>query len=155
VVPVERYDLVYTFGVIHHTPRPHRAIAELSHYMDRDSLLKLMVYHRHSWKVFWILMTYGRGAFWKLEDLVARYSEAQSGCPVTYTYTQKSIQDLLPGFALLDLRVDHIFPYKIADYVNYGYQKVWYFRCLPNPLFRFLERRVGWHLCVTARLKGK
>ncbi len=29
--------------------------------------LKLMVYHRRSWKVFWILTTHERGRFWKAE----------------------------------------------------------------------------------------
>lgn len=151
-VPVEPYDLVYSFGVIHHTPRPRRVIEGLRRYMNRDSLLKLMVYHRHSWKVLWILVKYGRGAFWNLDEVVARHSEAQTGCPVTYTYTRASIQELLTDFNIVSLQVDHIFPYKIEDYVNHCYTKVWYWRYLPDSWFRGLERRWGWHLCVTAKL---
>ncbi len=153
VVPVERYDLVYSFGVVHHTPNPERAIAQMSRYLDRDGILKLMVYHRHSWKVFWILMTFGWGAFWRLDELVARSSEAQTGCPVTYTYTRKTIHDLVSEFQILDLEVDHIFPYRLADYLNYQYRQVWYFRHLPPSWFRWLEKRWGWHLLVTARLR--
>jgi SAM-dependent methyltransferase len=151
-VPLEPYDLVYSFGVIHHTPHPRRVIEEIRSYMHRDSLLKLMVYHRHSWKVFWILMNYGQGAFWNLEELVARHSEAQTGCPITYTYTRNSIQELLTGFEIVSTEVDHIFPYKIEDYVRYRYALVWYFRHLPRPWFRWLESNFGWHLCVTAKL---
>ncbi len=153
LVPIEPYDLIYSFGVIHHTPHPRRVIEEMRRYMDRDSLLKLMVYHRHAWKVFWILLKYGRGAFWKLEELVARHSEAQTGCPITYTYTRASIQELLSGLEILSSQVDHIFPYKIQDYLRYRYTRVWYFRYLPASFFRWLERRWGWHLCVTAKLK--
>ena len=152
LVPLEPYDLVYSFGVIHHTPHPRRVIEAIRPYMHRDSLLKIMVYHRHAWKVLQILMTHGKGAFWNLEELVARHSEAQTGCPITYTYTRKSVQELLSGFDILDTRVDHIFPYKISDYTRYRYTREWYFRPLPRSWFRWLEHRLGWHLLITAQL---
>ena len=151
-VPIEPYDLIYSFGVIHHTPQPRRVIEEIRRYMHPDSLLKLMVYHRHSWKVFWILLKYGKGAFWKLEELVARYSEAQTGCPITYTYTRASLQEMLSGFDIVSLQIDHIFPFKIEDYVRHRYTKVWYFHYMPADWFHWLEQRWGWHLCVTAKL---
>ncbi len=151
VVPIERYDLVYSFGVIHHTPHPHNVIEQIRRYMDSDSYFKIMVYHRNSWKVFWILMNYGKGAFWKLDELVARHSEAETGCPVTYAYTRKSIKDLLKGFEIINMKVDHIFPYKISDYVQYRYNRVWYFRWIPAQAFHWIEQNLGWHLCVTAK----
>lgn len=151
VVPIERYDLVYSFGVIHHTPHPHNIIEQIRRYMDSDSIFKIMVYHRNSWKIFWILMSYGKGAFWKLEELVARHSEAQTGCPVTYTYTRKSIKDLLKGFEIINTKVDHIFAYKVDEYVQYRYKKVWYFRWIPMRAFQWMEQNWGWHLCVTAK----
>jgi 2-polyprenyl-3-methyl-5-hydroxy-6-metoxy-1,4-benzoquinol methylase len=151
IVPPEPYDLVYSFGVIHHTPHPEQAIRQLrQHYVDERSVVKLMLYNRRSWKVLWILLTEGRGAFWKLDELVARNSEAQTGCPVTYTYTRNQAERLLEGFRIEDCRVDFIFPYRVRDYVEHRYVKTWYFRGLPGPLFRGLERRLGWHLCITA-----
>jgi len=150
-LPVEPYDLVYSFGVIHHTPHPERVIEQIRrHYTKPGSTIKIMVYHRYSWKVLWILLTYGHGAFWKLDELVAQHSEAQTGCPVTYAYSRKGIHRLLNGFEITDMWADHIFPYRISDYVQYRYKKVWYFRYMPRPLFKWLERHFGWHLCVTA-----
>jgi 2-polyprenyl-3-methyl-5-hydroxy-6-metoxy-1,4-benzoquinol methylase len=152
VVPAEPYDLVYSFGVIHHTPHPEAVIRQVrEHYVHPETEFRLMVYHRRSWKVLWILLTEGRGAFWKLDELVARNSEAQTGCPVTYTYTRGDAAQLLDGFELEKCAPDFIFPYRIPDYVEYRYVRNWYFRALPPRLFRWLERRAGWHLCIRAR----
>ena len=150
-VPVDRYDLVYSFGVIHHTPHPERVIEQIHKYMDRESVFKIMVYHRTSWKVFWMLMKYGKKPGETLDELIARYSEAETGCPVTYSYTAETVREFLKGFDVLETRIDHIFPYSIPEYKRYEYRKVWYFRYLPPALFRQMERRWGWHLCVTAR----
>lgn len=156
-VPVAPYDLVYSFGVIHHTPHPERVLDEVRRYTRPGSAVKVMVYHRYSWKVLWILMRYGGGRFWRLEDLVAAYSEAQTGCPITYTYGRASGRALMEhaGFRVVDVSVDHIFPYRIEDYVKYQYVKTWYFARLPHPMFRALERLFGWHLCLTARAQGQ
>ncbi|MEZ5316635.1 MAG: class I SAM-dependent methyltransferase [Vicinamibacterales bacterium] len=152
-LPPQSFDLVYAFGVVHHSPDPSRIIQQIRrHYVDAGSTLKLMVYHRRSWKVMGILLGTAKGRFWELDQWIARHSEAQTGCPVTYTYTRASVKDLLgTGFAPVAVHVDHIFPYRVADYVRYRYVKPWYFRYLPRPAFRALERRLGWHLCVTAR----
>jgi ubiquinone/menaquinone biosynthesis C-methylase UbiE len=151
-VPVEMYDLVYSFGVIHHTPHPQKALAEIHKYMGPDSVLKMMVYHRYSWKVLWILVKFGKLAFWDLDDLIARHSEAQTGCPVTYSSSRRTVRGLLQGFTLGRTMIDHIFPYRIPEYKRYEYEKVWYFAMLPKSVFRWLEGRFGWHLCVEARL---
>jgi len=150
VVPVDVYDLVYSFGVIHHTPHPEAVIREIGNYMGPDSIFKIMVYNRLSWKVLWILLSYGKGAFWKLDELIAQNSEAQTGCPVTFTYTRQSARKLLHGFTVTDCSIDHIFPYKISEYTNYRYKKTWYFRHIPAPLFRWMESHWGWHLLLTA-----
>lgn len=151
-LPVEPYDLIYSFGVIHHTPHPDAVLEQLCRYTGSGTAVKIMVYHRRSYKVAWILLTEGKGKFWKLEELVAKNSEAQTGCPVTYTYTRREARELLErhGFRVRDVSVEHIFPYRIADYVQYRYVKEWYLRWMPQPLFRAMERGFGWHLCLSA-----
>jgi SAM-dependent methyltransferase len=152
-LPPETYDLVYSFGVIHHTPHPDRVLEQIRKYVKPGGTLKVMVYHRWSWKVLWVVMSYGRGQFWKLSSLVATHSEAQTGCPVTYTYSRRAGREWLErhGFSVTDVRADHIFPYLISEYVEYRYRKIWYFRWLPPRVFRWLEKRLGWHLCLTAQ----
>ncbi len=151
-VPAEPHDLIFSFGVIHHTPRPEKALEQIRAYVHPGSVLKVMVYHRLSWKALWILFVYGKGKFWRARQLIAKHSEAETGCPVTYAYTRKEARALLSdaGFRVTELAVEHVFPYRIPDYVKYKYVKSWWFRWAPPFLFRWFERRFGWHLCVTA-----
>ena len=151
-VPPEPFDLVYSFGVIHHTPNPDRVMAQVrDNFIMPGSTLKLMVYNRRSWKVMGVLLTEARGAFWRLQDAIARNSEAETGCPVTYTYTPGSARRLAgEGFRVDGIRAAHIFTYRVEDYVQYRYRKAWPFRAMPLFALRGLERLFGWHLCLTA-----
>jgi ubiquinone/menaquinone biosynthesis C-methylase UbiE len=151
-VPVQLHDLIYSFGVIHHSPHPEKILAEATEYLKPGGTLKVMVYNRRSWKVLWMVLKYGRGDFRKARELIAEHSEAQFGSPVTYAYTTSELSRMFAryGFRVTDTFVDHIFPWRISDYVEYRYVPVWYFRWMPQSLFRRLERKLGWHLCATA-----
>ena len=150
-LPDGRYDLVYSFGVVHHTPHPERALAQMRQLAAPGGTLRLMVYNRRSWKVLSIVAR-GGGRVWRTNELVAMHSEAQTGCPVTYTYTRRQARELVEaaGFRVNRVWVDHIFPYRIAEYVEYRYVKEPHFSWMPESLFRTLERRAGWHLMVDA-----
>lgn len=154
IVPRQHFDLVYSFGVIHHTPRPEQVIAHIrAHYMGPQSELRLMLYSKWCWKTVWIVAGYGKGRFWRAPELIATHSEAQTGCPVTYTYSFKELrQGLLKDFAVTALDKDHVFPYVIDKYVKHEYERVWYFRWMPPSVFRWFERRAGWHTLIRATL---
>jgi 2-polyprenyl-3-methyl-5-hydroxy-6-metoxy-1,4-benzoquinol methylase len=137
-VPVEPYDLVYAFGVIHHTPDPRRAVEELMYYMAPGSELRLMLYAKISWKNFLIM-------------LARMQPEAQPGCPVAFTYTAQGARRLLHGLEITSIRKDHIFAWSIPQYVQHHYRKVWYVRWLPPAAFHAFERVLGWHMLIEAR----
>lgn len=139
VVPVEQYDLVYSFGVIHHSPHPERIVAEVKKYLGPGSEFRLMLYARHSWKN--VLIEAG------LEQ-----PEAQSGCPIATTYSHDDIRRLLAGYEILSLRQEHIFPYVVENYVRHEYVRQPWFQAMPPAMFRALEQALGWHTLVTARL---
>ena len=139
-VPVETYDLVYSFGVIHHSPHPEKIISEIKNYMNENSVLKIMLYAKDSWKNYMI-------------DAGLDQPEAQYGCPIANTYTKKEVVDLLDGYEVLSIEQDHIFPYQIEPYKKGEYLKQPWFAEMPDEMFGILEKKLGWHLLITAKLK--
>lgn len=160
-------DLVYAFGSIHHTPNPAAAVKVAYENLKPGGVFKLMLYHRVSTKVARILLKNWRlpimavlagdpGWIFRgksVDETVALESEAQGGCPITYTYTQKAARELLEncGFSVEKMEVTHIFPYSIPHYTQHEYVKAWPWKVVPGPLFRWLESKLGWHLLITAR----
>jgi hypothetical protein len=140
--------------VVHHSPHPEKIVETIRRdFTGPETRLKLMVYNRRSWKVAGMILR-ERGRLWKVPEIVAKHSEAQTGCPVTYSYTSRSVSSLLGDyFEIEKVRTAHIFPYRVDRYVNYEYKKHWCFELMPRSLFRALELTLGWHLLVDAKAK--
>lgn len=153
-LPADHFDLVYSFGVIHHTPHPERAVAAIRRVLEPGGELRLMVYNRWSYKVLGICARgLGRGRA-DFDRLLREESEAQHGSPVTFVYSDAEARRLLTGFEIVSLTNDHVFPYVIAHYVQHRYRKRWWFRAMPAPLFALLQARLGWHKLIVARKPG-
>ena len=139
-VPVQTYDLIYSFGVIHHSPHPEKIFSEIKKYMNENSVLKIMLYAKDSWKNYMI-------------EAGLDQPEAQYGCPIANTYTKQDVVELLDGYEVLSIEQDHIFPYQVEHYKNGEYVKQPWFAEMPPEMFRTLEKNLGWHLLITAKLK--
>ncbi|MBI5055290.1 MAG: methyltransferase domain-containing protein [Nitrospirae bacterium] len=140
IVSPQTFDLVYSFGVIHHTPHPENVIAAVKNFLSPDSEFRLMLYAKNSWKAFMIEAGFDQ-------------PEAQTGCPIAYTYTKEEVSELLKGFEIISIEQDHIFPYVIEKYLKYEYELQPWFAAMPQDMFSALEKKLGWHLLITARLK--
>ena len=148
------FDLVWSFGVIHHTPYPKKVVKSLTKFLKVNSELRLMVYSRYSFKLFWILNEHF-ARHWPLNEIdktIAEYSEAQTGCPVTYTYCIEDIPELLGNsFEVCSVTKDHIFVWDIEEYKKGNYVKNEYFQTVSDEEIKKMEKELGWHTLIVAR----
>jgi SAM-dependent methyltransferase len=139
VLDGEKFDFIYSFGVLHHTPSIFSALTEIRKLCGEQSIFKFMVYARNSWKNSMILAGLDQ-------------PEAQSGCPIANVYSKEEVEVLLnkTGFTIVEIEQDHIFPYKLDEYLNYRYVRQDWFAAMPSEVFAALEKQLGWHLLVSA-----
>jgi ubiquinone/menaquinone biosynthesis C-methylase UbiE len=133
------YDLVYSFGVIHHSPNQRAIVEEVRKVIRNDGEFRCMLYAKNSWKDIMIEAGFDQ-------------PEAQRGCPYATTYTPQMLGDLYRGlFAVASAEQTHIFPYVVERYVNYEYELQPWFKAMPPEMFAALERRLGWHMLIVGR----
>jgi SAM-dependent methyltransferase len=101
----EMFDLVYSWGVIHHTPDAAKAAREILRVLKRGGEFKVMVYHKYSLVGYMLWVRY---ALMKLRPLTSlaeiygRYLES----PGTKAFTTAEAQELFKGAAYLAIRVE-------------------------------------------------
>lgn len=134
------FDLIYSFGVIHHTPEPLAVLKSARKMAHENSQLRIMLYASNSWKAAMIRAGLDQ-------------PEAQSGCPIARTYTHEEASELLrsAGFEVLEVWQDHIFPFRIEDYREFRYVREPWFDAMEPSMFEALEAYLGWHLLIIAR----
>ena len=141
------YDLIYSFGVIHHTPRPDRVLQQAHRRLATGGTVKVMVYYRNSWKVGEIVLGYGKGRFWDLDALVGPFRGTDRLSGDVHLHEEDGHSAVRDRWSRVDkLEIDHIFPYRVKDYVEYRYVKRFPFNALPERASAALEHTLGWHL---------
>jgi SAM-dependent methyltransferase len=153
-LPEGPFDLVYSFGVIHHTPNPTNIVERIANEISPNGELRIMVYSKWSYKLFWIMNHYDDGKWTfdeSMDQIVAKYSEAQTGCPVTHTYSLEEVTELLSShFAVNSVWKDHIFKYEIEPYKRGEYVVSDEFSGMSEERFGSMCKELGWHTMVIA-----
>lgn len=124
------FDMVYSWGVLHHAPHPERALAEAQRVLAPGGQLKLMLYHRHSWVAVaaWCRFCLLRGR----PNSTLRDAVAEIESPGTQAFTREEVRNLLP-------ELDNL---SITSRVTR-----WDRKCAPL-LARLVGGRFGWFMLI-------
>jgi ubiquinone/menaquinone biosynthesis C-methylase UbiE len=127
------FDLVYSWGVLHHTPGTRRALDEVRRVLAPEGEARIMLYSRRSWFALgvWGKTALLRGKPWRsFTAVLADHVES----PGTKAYTQAELERLFDGFSRVSYR-RFVTPYD---------------RRVAGPLARLAGPRFGWFVGVTA-----
>ena len=135
----KKLDLIYSFGVIHHTPNMKKVFDNIYKVASKSTEIKVMLYAKNSYKNF--LLNHTKYRF-----------EAQKDCPVVYTVDNNDLDKLFKGkFRIVNQYQDFIFPYQIKPYKKNLYKKIDHFNVMPKKTFEVLNRNIGEHLMLELR----
>jgi SAM-dependent methyltransferase len=147
------FDIVYSYGVLHHSPNTPKAIGEVLRVLRPGGTALIMVYHSPSWTaaMLWTVHCLLKGRPWKSPAwAVATFLES----PGTKVYTLSEARQLLSGFS--EVRCwpqlshgDQLMMRPSEKYANPLYRLMW--RVYPRWLVRLTGNRFGLGLMIEAR----
>jgi ubiquinone/menaquinone biosynthesis C-methylase UbiE len=148
--PDASFDVVWSWGVIHHSEHTDRVVAEIARVLRPGGRLALMVYHRSS-ITFWVNYVLYRGVLRggllreRPDDLANRWSDGV----IARHYTRDGFASLLaPWFDDVETRVMG----QMSEAVPLPARlRAPVARLAPRAAQRALLRRFGWFLFATAR----
>jgi ubiquinone/menaquinone biosynthesis C-methylase UbiE len=136
----DSFDLVYSWGVLHHTPDTERAIKEVHRLTKPGGSICIMLYHRHSLVALQMYLMYGLFAFKSLrglKDILARHHES----PGTKAYTKAEARQMFSSFKELKINT------QLTAYdLRYGRDKY-----LPGWAHRLVPNCFGWFIIIRGR----
>ncbi|HEY8203737.1 MAG TPA: class I SAM-dependent methyltransferase [Pyrinomonadaceae bacterium] len=145
----ESFDVVYSNGVLHHTPDTGGAVREIHRVLRPDGLARVMLYHRHSWN-YWFEIILHRGLLGgqllrgdSAEDIMGRCVEVSDGGgqPLVKVFSRGQARKLFSMFREVKVEIEQLTRSEFY----------WLGRLIPETIFRRLRRSIGWNVIISAR----
>lgn len=99
--PDASFDLVYSWGVLHHSPDTARAVSEVRRVLRPGGVARVMIYHRWSLVGAMLWTRYGLASSrpWDLDEVYSRHLES----PGTKAYSVAAARCLFAGFSNVEI----------------------------------------------------
>lgn len=135
----EEFDVVYSTGVLHHTPSIVSAISEIYRVLKPKGEIRAMLYHKYSLVALQMYLMFGlfKGRLFRsIKDIMANHHESVG----TKVYSVSEVRKMLSQFRDLDIKT------YVASYdVRYARDRYIFW------LKRFIPHQFGWYILVRGR----
>ncbi len=148
--PDDTFDIVYSYGVMHHSPDAPQCIRETWRVLKPGGALRVMIYHHPSLTGFMLWLRYGILRGKSSRQSVHDHLES----PGTKSYTQEQARAMLQGFEQIEFRQafspgDLLLNEPSTRFQGLAYRIIW--RLYPRFLVRRFGGKVGLFLLISAR----
>ena len=125
----DTFDVVYSFGVLHHTPDTQKSIDEVHRVLKDDGIAVIMLYHKRSFNyIIHRILNAPFDGNWK------------DRCPIERAYTKKQIKGMFSNFSNVQLETEY--------FMTTGFGIIW--NIIPKCIHRILGKVWGWHIIIQA-----
>lgn len=148
--PDGSFDVVYSYGVLHHSPDTRRCFMEVHRVLKPGGEARIMVYHHPSLTGMMLWLRYGFLRGKSLRQCVYDHLES----PGTKSYTKAEANSLLAGFKDILMKQvfspgDLLLTQPSSRYRAPIYRLVW--KLFPRTIAKTLGRNWGLFLLISAR----
>lgn len=146
------FDMVYSWGVLHHTPNTQKSIDEVFRVLRPGGIARIMIYHKYCLTGYMLWVRYGLlvgRPFRPLSDIYSHHLES----PGTKSYSIRETHNMFSEFSRVDIKVQLSFGDLLQGAVGQRHRGVvltlakifW-----PRPLLKKIFKRHGGILMIEA-----
>jgi ubiquinone/menaquinone biosynthesis C-methylase UbiE len=146
----ETFDIVYSYGVMHHSPNTNRCLQEAWRVLKPGGKARIMLYHHASITGLMLWLRYG---VWRGES-IRRCVYERLESPGTKTFTATEVRAMMRKFA--EVRIEQVFsPGDLLlskpspRFQGPAYRLIW--KLFPRRSIRKLGKSLGLFMLISAR----
>ena len=147
--PSNAFDIVYSYGVMHHSPDPAKCLQEAWRVLKPGGEARIMLYHHPSITALMLWLRYGIWNRRSIRQSVLEYLES----PGTKSFTKAEVKELMQDFE--NLRIDQVYSpgdlllhQPSSRFRSRAYRILW--KTFPRNLVRRLGSKWGLFLLISA-----